>query len=241
MARSITIRIPARFNGPDGHANGGYLCGLLAENTPWLAEFTLRKMIPVEQDLIWTFDDETASLTGNDVTYITARKGSLSDIIAPKNPGLVAAKAADAKARVTRSTENYPNCYVCGPSRADGDGMRLHAGPIDDSEEATYATYWRPAAYMSDDATGLVPNRFIYAALDCPGADAAKTDDEELVLLGRFTVETFHNVFVHDDCVVIGWCSKREGRKRFSHTTVFGPDGQLVARADAIWFVVHDQ
>ncbi len=46
------IRIPARFNGPPGSANGGYACGLVAGAMAVdSAEVTLRLPPPLETDL----------------------------------------------------------------------------------------------------------------------------------------------------------------------------------------------
>ena len=45
-----TIVVPARYCGPDGSGNGGYVAGLLAREVVGDAEFTLRVPPPLDAD-----------------------------------------------------------------------------------------------------------------------------------------------------------------------------------------------
>lgn len=236
MATTLNIRVPARFNGPDDHANGGYLCGLLAAQLPWRAEFTLRKMIPVEADLELEISDQSASLLQGENVLVTARPGVLSEIILPDNPGFKVARELGTHAWQSRSLGNYPNCYVCGRHRGKGDGMQLHAAPLPQSNN--YCTAWIPETYMTTGKSELVDPKFIFAALDCPGADAAVAGRALRVLLGRFTVGVFREIKAGEQCVILAWCEKREGRKHFSQTLIYGENGAVAARGEAIWFTV---
>ncbi len=47
----IAICIAQRFNGPPGIANGGYICGMVAEHDNGPVEVTLRRPTPLERPL----------------------------------------------------------------------------------------------------------------------------------------------------------------------------------------------
>jgi hypothetical protein len=75
---------------------------------------------------------------------------------------------------------------------------------------------------------------FISAALDCPGAFAAR-DDIAHMLLGEFTAHIDRCVHIDEPCVVIGWKIRASGRKFEVGTALFDEDGELCARARALW------
>ena len=82
------------------------------------------------------------------------------------------------------------------------------------------------------DRDGKVLPEFISAALDCPGAFAAR-EDMVPMLLGEFTAHIDRRVHVDEPCVVIGWKIQVQGRKYEVGTALFDEDGELCARAQA--------
>ena len=56
----------------------------------------------------------------------------------------------------------YPTCFVCGPERAQGDGLRIFTGPVED--KSLVATV-EARALMSPAAR---PRRDAVAATDAP-------------------------------------------------------------------------
>jgi hypothetical protein len=64
-------------------------------------------------------------------------------------------------------THPFPGCFVCGPNRAPGDGLRIFPGMVAASDAV--AALWTPDATLCD-ARGRVAPEFLWAALDCPSA-----------------------------------------------------------------------
>jgi len=49
----------------------------------------------------------------------------------------------------------YPTCFVCGPGRAAGDGMRVFPGPL--SGRDIYAAPWQPDGSLLDGDGWVAP------------------------------------------------------------------------------------
>ena len=88
------------------------------------------------------------------------------------------------------------------------------------------------------DPDGVLYSEFVWAALDCPGYFGAAGPDYPKALLGRITAAIHAGVRVGERCVVMGWLLGREGRKLHAGTALFGPDGNVRARAKQTWIVV---
>jgi hypothetical protein len=129
------------------------------------------------------------------------------------------------------SIHPFPTCFVCGPQRAEGDGLRIFTGPVVGRE--LVAAPWTPDESLTS-ADGVVGQEFLWAALDCPGA-FANGFPEIAMVLGRLSAEVVRPVRPGEPCVVVGWSEGSEGRKHFAGTAIFGDDGQLVAFARATW------
>ena len=216
-----TLTIEARFNGPDGSANGGYTCGRIAELTGAGAEVTLRSPPPLERPLSIERVGDRVSVIDGETLVAEAAPGSV-DLDVPDPPSWEEA---------SRAAENYPGfaehafprCFVCGPEREPGDGLRVFAGPLGDGR---FAATWTP----SDARPELV-----WAALDCPGAIAVGFPDRGETLLGRFAVTIDDLPESGERCVVLAWPLGEEGRKLYAATALFGDHGRLLARARATW------
>ena len=94
------------------------------------------------------------------------------------------------------------------------------------------------APWVPDVALGLddhkVRPEFMWAALDCPGYFAARSDRVPM-LLGEFTAHVDRRVHVDEPCVIIGWRVSVAGRKYEVGTALFDEDGELCAQARAVW------
>jgi hypothetical protein len=126
-------------------------------------------------------------------------------------------------------------CFVCGPDRPAGDGLRIMAGPLrrrGRHGRVVQAASWTPSRNLSAD-DGLVAAEFVWAALDCPSGYAATYDpdrdgfDKSPVLLGRLAACISHRPRAGEGCVVTAWETGREGRKRFAECAAFGEDGRV--------------
>lgn len=214
------MRLAARFNGPPDSANGGVASGRLAAYVGAAAvEVTLRHPPPLDVDLRVDASGGTARLHHGDTLIAEAVPSSVD--VEPGPAVRVEQAAATTFAGLT--DHPFPTCFVCGPQRQDGLGLR--PGPLGDGR---VATVWTPA----DDDPVLV-----WAALDCPGGWSADLPGRPLVL-GRMALERRGPVRPGEPHVVVGWTTGVEGRKVHTGTALHAADGTVLAVARATWFVV---
>jgi hypothetical protein len=120
----------------------------------------------------------------------------------------------------------FPTCFVCGPERPPGDGLRLFPGRLPDGRTAAP---W----IVPDD----IEPTLVWAALDCPGGWAIPMEDRPYVL-GRMSGRVDALPAAGDGCVVMGALVSEEGRKAHVITTVYSPDGTVLALSAATWIAV---
>lgn len=216
--------IAARYNGPPGSGNGGYSAGLLAARLgPGPAEVTLRRPPPLETELTVVHDAGTARALDGDQLIAEARPapGGKPDVVPP----VPLPEAVAAAERYTGfAAHPFPTCYVCGPRRDDGLG--LFPGVLPDGRTAAP---WRVAS----DVSAVT----MWAALDCPGGWAVLSEGRPYVL-GRIAVWLDALPAPGDTCVVTGRHVGGEGRKADVLSTVYGPDGAVLAAARATWIAL---
>ena len=245
--RSVeSIIIDKRFCGPADSANGGYVCGLLAGHIDGSAEITLRLPPPLGQRLgIVASADGAVELRENDRILATGRAVPLH---VPEIPVVTFSEAKDAVRRTPydESNHNVPMCFVCGPARAHGEGLRVFAGPLParpDGKTGTFAASWVPYSNLASDNGGVAPE-FVWAVLDCPtgyaclGARHFGMSGAEMILLGRMSARINNRPHPGDRCVIVAWPTGREGRKLFAHSALLRSDGELLAFAQTIWLRV---
>ncbi|MEY4786053.1 MAG: hypothetical protein RIR41_3988, partial [Pseudomonadota bacterium] len=172
-----TFSIARRFNGPHDSGNGGYSAGLAARLLPEAeaVEVTLRAPIPLEQTLrAHPTADGLDIITDDAATRIQIMSLRAVHLETPdvKSPGFEAATVAAAS---FRNVEDHvlPHCFVCGPARAEGDGLRIFpdwlkdpAGIENPNGFRIVAAPWQPTPDLAD-ASGRVAPEFLWAALDC--------------------------------------------------------------------------
>jgi hypothetical protein len=213
----VEVVIDPRFNGPSGSGNGGYTCGVVAGLLDASsAEVTLRLPPPLGRALRW----DGARLWDGEALVAEGEPAAL-ELDVPGPPSF-----ADAQ-RATPSFAGfvehaYPTCFVCGPLRPPGDGLRIFAAPVD----AIVAAPWRPEEVRSE---------YVWAALDCPGAYALEWAGRSEMLLGRLHGRIDRLPELREQCIVIGWPLGRDGRKGYAGTALFSDGGELLACARATW------
>ena len=77
----------------------------------------------------------------------------------------------------------------------------------------------------------------MWAALDCPGGWSALHSGRTFVL-GRIAARVDALPSPGASCVVVGVADGLSGRKAFTRSTVYGPDGAPLATARATWIEV---
>ncbi len=258
----MTLQIESRYNGPPDSGNGGYVAGVVARElltrldqpregpeSPWV-EVTLRTPPPLDTPYETTLDGGTLTVTVGDVTVAEARVAEsgvaeqstpLADAVEPVDR----ATAVAAEQRyVGLRTHPFPTCWVCGTERPDGYHLRPGAvtgavtGATDEepSDERT-ACRWVVPPDASPTGEGRVPVEAVWAALDCPGGWTALVHGR-VVVLGRMTARVAATPRVGDECLVMGRMLGTEGRKTWTATSVYGPDGTELARAHGTWIAI---
>jgi hypothetical protein len=220
------LTIGRRFNGPARSGNGGYTAGLLATASGLPGPVTVRLLRPppLEEPLDVVPTEEGVELRGADgpvASATTAESITWSEVPAVD----VATAARTEYAGLT--SHPFPTCFVCGPDRGVGDGLRLFPGPV---AEGTVAAVWEPT-------DGPLDEPFTWAALDCPSAWSADLEARPLVL-GQMTAEVQAPPQAGSSYVVVGRHVGIDGRKVRTAGALFDGDGVLLARAEHVWIEV---
>jgi hypothetical protein len=224
-----TVEIGHRYRGPASSGNGGYTCGLLAGFVDAQAvEVTLRLPPPLGRPLAVELRDGRALLLDDGARVAEAAPAELPRDV----PAAVGwEEAAEAAKRYPGfAAHPFPECFVCGPARHEGDGLRLFAGPVA-GREGLVAAPWR-----ATDVHAAV----VWAAIDCPGAFAAGAVARDAVL-GRMTAAVHRLPGVGEACVSVGWPLGGEGRKLFAGTALFGDEGELLAASRQTWIAPRER
>ena len=229
-------RLPERFNGPPGSAHGGYACGRFAAATGLDQRtgvaVTLLRPPPLAVPLPMTRNGERwhAWQGAEPVAGIAQAR---PDGGAPP-PGV--------PHRTTRScgaedaaTHPFPSCFVCGPQRADGDGLRLFPRVARDQPDTVVVT-WCPAPEFADRG-GLVRPEFLWAVLDCPGGWTVLGRSARAHVLNRIAVVIHRRPAAGSPVVIVG---RLEGlRERTATVSTAAYHGaELLALARAQWTAV---
>lgn len=228
------MRIASRFCGPPDSANGGYCAGLLAKALGGTVEVTLRRPPPLEQTLSVELEPAYAQLRFDDLLVAEARHAEL-DVQVPTAPTVARAEEMS-RHYVGHLRHHFPGCFVCGPGRMAGDGLRIFPGAERKGE--LVAGPFRPNPSLAD-ADGNIGTEFVWAALDCVGYFACARPEYPIALLGRMTAEVLRPFRTDEPCVVVGWSLGREGRKLQAGTAVYSAEGQLIGRARQTWIAMQ--
>ncbi len=236
MAESIAI--PARFIGPPDSANGGYTCGLVAGVLGAAsAEVTLHTPPPIERELEVARED--GGVVVRDGETIVARGRAVEVEVEPASGVSVQEAGRAAREGLDRWTSGhpFPTCFVCGPDRAEGDGMRVFPGPVGDGR---FAADWTPDASLAGDGDAVRPE-CVWAALDCPtSAPVANMGEGPAVVLGRLTARIESSVRVDEPYALLAWELGRDGRKREAACVLLDSDGAVLARSRAVWIELRN-
>lgn len=243
------LLIPARFRGPESSGNGGWTSGAMAalvETTPgdharnWpTVEVTLRLPPPLETPLPVTVEDGTTTASTPDGRPVAVAR-AVDNQLTPVEPvSWDEAKAAEASYGGFR-VHPFPNCFACGPDRAEGDGLRIFPGRV---APGVVAATWTPHESTAEDWHAYVDDHrcasveVTWAALDCSGGWSGDLEGRPSVL-GRITAHVFSLPVIGEPHVVMGEQRGLDGRKGFTASTLYDSSGREVARAEHVWVAV---
>ncbi len=231
---SEVLVISSRFCGPPQSGNGGYVCGRVAAHVHGSASVRLKAPPPLETEMqVVSLDSHARLMHGSNV--IAEAKAAALDLTPPPAPSF--AQAAEAsKSFVGFARHVFPRCFVCGPQRADGDGLRIFPGST--TSRSMVAAPWVPDSSLGD-GSNRIRAEFLWAALDCTSGFAVLPVPEgRAIVLGELCARIDDSVASGEKCVVIGWPLQVEGRKRISGSAVFSSSGRLAAIGRATWIEV---
>ncbi len=236
--------IDQRYCGPPNSGNGGYVCGRLARHIPGGVEVTLRSPPPLHTPLhAVATGDLTWELRHGDKVVATGRATEVA-LARMETASFEEARAAELLTPVKPHEHPLPGCFVCGPARAPGDGLRIFAGPLGrHGRNAVLAASWTPDDNLAAE-DGLVAPEFLWSALDCPTGYACNYDpatdgfDKAPLLLGRMSARIEARPRPGERCIITAWPTGRDGRKRTAEAAAHDEAGRLLAVARTTWIEV---
>ena len=225
-----TLSISRRFCGPPNSGNGGYVCGLLANQMVQPCQVTLHAPPPLDTELQLHPHEDGLQLKLGEQLLASARPYEF-DLDIPPPPSVQQAEEAQQRFAGIQY-HDLPGCFVCGTNRDADDGLRIFTGGVCNHTDQV-AALWQPAADLAD-AEGNVASEFLWAALDCPGFFAVKPVSG-MALLGRYSARIEQPVQAGETLIVSAWAIRHDGRKHHAGSALFRENGDRVACAEATW------
>jgi hypothetical protein len=246
-----TVSVSSRFNGPLASGQGGYSSGVLAECLEGPAAVSLRRPVPLDEELAVRVENEVpkdgdesvAPVAESTVARAFDAAGELvaeavpAPPLAPWGAPRVSLEAAHrAKNLFTPVGDGtFDHCFVCGRERPDGFGV--FPGRVEGTD--LVAAPWTPPEWSGDSA-GVVLPEFVWAALDCPGYFAIHHEDLAIAFLARQQSEVHTPVRVGVEYVAVGRPLERNGRKGFAATAIIDGDGEVLAQSEQLLIVPRE-
>jgi len=230
-----TITIEGRFHGPPDSGNGGYACGLVAGQVSGQVTVALRSPPPLDTPMTIAEPDAegVVAVHAGATLVATATPGRVTHDAPPAEVDLSAAEDATTRYWGFHNDHIFPTCWVCGPERDDGDGLRIFPGAVPGAPAGLVAAPWTPAEEL-DDGTGGVAPAHVWAALDCPSYFGLA--DAPVAVLGSLAATQHAPFALGEPHVVLGWSAgQRQGRRIPAASAILTGDGRLVASAAATW------
>ncbi len=238
MTDSLTIT--ARYNGPPGSANGGYTCGLLAQRVDAEAiEVTLREPPPLERPLEVASGAGRVELRDDDRLVAEARPTELLLDVPDAVPPEELERAEAGGHEHWTAKHPFPTCFVCGPERATGDGLRIF--PLELTGRAgMFGARWRPDESLAA-RDGSVRPEYVWAALDCPtSAPVANFGAGPPIVLARLTARLGCSVCAGELHSIVSWPLGRDGRKREAGAALYDSAGRMLCASKALWIELRE-
>lgn len=229
------VLIEPRFSGFPGTALGAYAAGLIAGQVEGPeAEVTLRSPPPLGRSLTMASSGGRVTLHDGE-TLVAEGTAARLELEVPDPVSLDLAELASA-AYPGADRHLVPDCFVCGPRRVVGDGLRLFTAPVPDRD--LVAAVWTPDASLAD-ATGAVRLEILWSAADCPAAWAyifkAPQESDDHAVLGRLAAKVIGRVDVEKPCVVMAWPIRADQSKLVAGVAILSEHGLPLFVAQATW------
>lgn len=240
MRSAQTVVIKHRFCGPPNSGNGGYSCGILGKHIPGPSQVRLHQPPPLDQ-LLTLSQDQDSWLLKHKGQLVGSAQPTQLDLSVPQPPSLQQARAARMEYPDDKETV-FGTCFVCGPARDAGDGLRLFCGAVEDgsAEIPLVACDWQPDSSLLD-GEGNVADEYIWSALDCPSYFALGLATDKISLLAQMSCCIDRPVPSNQPLIVYAWKRYIDGRKGFSAAALANTEGDVLARAEHLWIELSGQ
>ena len=234
------LTITPRHNGPPGSANGGYTCGLLAQHVGAEAvEVTLRRPPPLERPLEVSRDGERVELSDGIRLVAEGRAAELLLDVPDAVSDEELERAEAGGYEHWTANHPFPTCFVCGPERAAGDGLRIFPLDLPD-RDGMFGARWQPDESLAA-ADGSVRPEYVWAALDCPtSAPDANIGSGPPMVLARMTARLGCSVRVGEQHSILSWPLARDGRKREAAAALYDSEGLMLCASKALWIELRE-
>src|SRR5215470_8525673 len=124
-----TVTIVKRFCGPAVSSNGGYFCGLVSALSHDTRTVRLMKPPPLDTSLDVVEQEGGVIAIRHGDSVIGQSRPAVLQLDPPVPPSYV--ETLDASLHYAGFKDHpFPTCFVCGPQRTRGDGLRVFAGPV---------------------------------------------------------------------------------------------------------------
>lgn len=233
MLTSLTI--DKQFCGPPRSGNGGYVCGMIAKHFRQNCQVKLLMPPPLNTEMLLDCQENEAVLRHGESVIATAKTHDRESLALPEQPKIEEAEAA--QQQFTGFTNHsLPTCFVCGPQRASGEGLRIFPGKTT-AKSGTVASVWQlDEAQAQED--GIISSEYLWSALDCPGYFAVQ-EKAGFALLGAFSVQIYKPILLSmQQVVAMGWPLTSDGRKHSAGTALLSDSGVMLAQGLATWISV---
>lgn len=242
-----SLDIDARFCGPPDSGNGGYVCGEMAKALSKRAaaaaappletglRVRLMKPPPLEEALDLRPTESGLGLFGHASDAPLAE--AFVDALEMDVPEAVSVARAEQAATGFRGFKEhvFPGCFVCGPEREPGDGLRVFPGELEEGS-GRFAASWVPDASLADpERPDEVDPTFVWAALDCPGCFSFPQPANAILLLGELSAAIHLPAKVGAPHALQSWAIEHKGRKHVTGSVLYDAEGVCLARARGIW------
>ena len=239
------IIIDKRFCGPPNSGNGGYVCGRLARHISGGAEVTLRAPPPLDKSLdAAATADGTWELRDGAKVVATGRAASV-ELARVETASLQEARAAELLALFKPHEHPLPNCFVCGPARAKGDGLRIFAGPLGRHGHLPFSRragrriqIW-PPRMASSRPNFSGPRSIAPPALPAIAISRAAPSTRRRSCSDGCQHGSKPGPAPATRCIITAWPTGRDGRKRMAEAALHDEAGKLLAVASTTWIAVE--
>ncbi|HDH03148.1 MAG TPA: hypothetical protein ENH15_02755 [Actinobacteria bacterium] len=230
MAETITI--PTRFQGVTGLGQGGYAAGLLAERIDGPATADFFNPIPLDRPLDLVRSNDRLELHDGPSLILRVRPFT-GEIGTPEPVSIDDAEAARQRSPV-HDHDVIPDCFSCGTIP---DSMQVHAGPLPDRQD--FATPWTPPEWAGN-TNGIVADRYVWAAIDCPSGWRATTLSAKLLnaVTGQMRTKVTAPILTGQTYALVSWSDPWKGRRVKAGTALFDQNGTCLATSQAVWISI---